>query len=324
MFVLGLMGSPRKKGNTNYLLSLFMEEAGKLGAETEIIDVTRKNIKPCMEYIVCEKKGVCPIEDDMEDEIIPLLRKADVIVIATPIFFYSCTAQLKLLIDRTQSLWARKYMLKLTDPARNYRKGFLLALGATKGKNLFEGMIYTAKYLLDAVGAQYAGELTYRRIEKPGDMEKHVTVKVDVNEAAVKLLKPFLSRKKVLFVSETDSSLSQIACAYTQLFAGEKIEAASCGHRVPGKLDELTIEVMEEKGIDIGYREQNSIDEMAEKFSPDIVVYLGQKVNFPGRENIVEIEWDIPEKDNIPLDKMREVRDDIEVRVKDFIDEVIR
>jgi arsenate reductase (thioredoxin) len=322
MLVLGLMGSPRKKGNTNYLLSLFMEEAGKLGAETVVIDVTRKNIKPCMEYIVCEKKGVCPIEDDMEEEIIPLLRKADVIVPATPIFFYSCTAQLKLLIDRTQSLWARKYMMKLTDPARNYRRGFLLALGATKGKNLFEGMIYTAKYLFDAVGAKYAGELTYRRVEKPGDMEKHATVQSEVKEAVEKLLKPLLSRKKVLFISETDSSLSQVACAYMQLLAGGKIETASCGNRVSDNLDESTVEVMHEKGIDMGYREQNRVDEILENFFPEIVVYLGSKGNLPGKENVVEIEWGIPEKDGISLDEMRELRDDIELRVKDLIVEV--
>jgi multimeric flavodoxin WrbA len=275
-----------------------------------------------MEYIVCEKKGVCPIEDDMEDEIIPLLRKADVIVPATPIFFYSCTAQLKLLIDRTQSLWARKYMMKLTDPARNYRKGFLLALGATKGKNLFEGMIYTARYLFDAIGAKYAGELTYRKIEHPGDMEKHATVKADVKEAAEKLLKQLLARKRVLFVSETDSSLSQMACAYTQLLAGEKIEAESCGNRVSGNLDGSTIEAMREKGIDMGYREQSRIDEMLENFSPEIVVYLESKGNFPARDDVIEIEWKISEKENITLDEMRKSRDDIEVRVRDFIDEV--
>jgi protein-tyrosine-phosphatase len=213
-------------------------------------------------------------------------------------------------------------MMKLTDPARNYRKGFLLALGATKGKNLFEGMIYTARYLFDAVGAKYAGELTYRKIEYPGDMEKHATVKEDIKEAAEKLLKPLLSRKKVLFVSETDSSLSQVACAYTQLLAGEKIEAVSCGNRVSDNLDESIIEAMGEKGIDMGYREQKRIDEIPVKFSPEIVVYLGSRGNFPGRDDVIEIEWKIPEKDKYSLDEMRKLRDDIEIRVRDFIDEV--
>ena len=51
----------------------------------------------------CEKKGFCPIDDDMPHEIYPLIRKADVIVVATPIFFYNTTAQMKALIDRVDS-----------------------------------------------------------------------------------------------------------------------------------------------------------------------------------------------------------------------------
>jgi len=134
MLVLGLQGSPRKKGNTNFLLNQFLEEARKLGAKTHVVDVCEKHIEPCKEYIVCEKKGYCPIHDDMETEIYQLLRKADVVVPATPIFFYNTTAQLKALIDRSQTLWARKYRLNLTDPLRKWRKGFTLPLGPQRGK----------------------------------------------------------------------------------------------------------------------------------------------------------------------------------------------
>jgi multimeric flavodoxin WrbA len=159
MLVLGLQGSPRKKGNTNYLLSTFMDEAEKFGARTQVVDATHKNIIPCKEYIVCEKKGFCPIDDDMKDEIYPLLREADVIVLASPVFFYNVTAQLKALIDRSQTLWARKYKLNLTDPARNYRRGFLLSVGATKGKNLFEGIDLTAQYFFEPTGASKTREI---------------------------------------------------------------------------------------------------------------------------------------------------------------------
>ena len=153
MFVLGLQGSPRRKGNTHYLLTTFLKEAEKLGAKTAIIEVDKKHIVPCKEYVVCEKKGFCPIDDDMKTEIYPLLRQADVVVAATPVFFYNTTAQLKALIDRTQTLWARKYRLNLTDPNRKWRKGFVLAMGATRGKNLFEGLHLTAKYFFDAFSA---------------------------------------------------------------------------------------------------------------------------------------------------------------------------
>lgn len=188
MMVLGLQGSPREKGNTAFLLSVFMREAKKLGAQTHVIEVDKKNISPCREYTVCSKKGFCPIDDDMKNEIYPLLCKADVIVVATPIFFYHTTAQLKALIDRCQVFWARKYLLKLSDPDPKFRRGFLLALGASKGENLFDGVHLTVKYFFDAVGASYYGSLTYRQISNPGDMEKHPTVLKDVKKAVSALL----------------------------------------------------------------------------------------------------------------------------------------
>jgi multimeric flavodoxin WrbA len=60
MLVLGLQGSPRKKGNTRFLLSTLLDEAGRLGARTQTIEVASRNIVPCKELIVCEKKRVLP------------------------------------------------------------------------------------------------------------------------------------------------------------------------------------------------------------------------------------------------------------------------
>ncbi|MCP4681177.1 MAG: flavodoxin family protein, partial [Desulfobacterales bacterium] len=99
MFILGLQGSPRRKGNTSKLLSAFLTEAKNLGAHTYYLDVPRMNITPCQECGTCEKKGFCPIDDDMQ-KVFFLLRRADIIVMATPVFFYGPTAQLKALIDR--------------------------------------------------------------------------------------------------------------------------------------------------------------------------------------------------------------------------------
>ena len=228
MLVLGLQGSPRKKGNTAFLLSAFMKEAEALGAETLIVEADKKNIIPCKEYIVCEKKGFCPIKDDMND-IYCLMRKAEVVVMASPVFFYNTTAQLKALIDRTQTLWARKYKLGLTDPLRSTRKGFMLSVGATKGKNLFEGLHLTAKYFFDAVGAGYDGSLTYWKIEHVGDMEKHPTVLEEVKAAVHSLLSPLLNRRKILFACVGNTCRSQMAAGFAQYLAGDRIEALSGG-----------------------------------------------------------------------------------------------
>lgn len=317
MFVLGLQGSPRKKGNTRFLLSEFLEEAQRLGARTQMIEVCQKKIDPCMEYILCEKKGICPIDDDMRHEIYPLLRKADVIVAATPIFFYNTTAQLKALIDRSQTLWARKYKLNLTDPNRKWRRGYTLAVGATRGKNLFEGLHLTMKYFFDAVGAEYAGSLTYREIEKPGDMEKHATLHADIQASVGALLEPFRGRKRILFVCRDNACLSQMAGAFAQALAGDRLDVFSAGSQPGEKLNPLMVEVMQEKGIDMGFRQTASIKSVLTTEKPELVISMGKDGAAVVQDDIPQEGWDFSEPGD--LDAMRGLRDAIEAKVIEFV-----
>lgn len=315
MFVLGLQGSPRIKGNTSILLLSFLAEAERLGAGTQYLNVAKKNISPCQECGVCEKKGFCPIDDDMQ-EIYPLLRQADIIVMATPIFFYGPTAQMKALIDRSQALWARKYVHRLTDPGRKWRRGFLLALGATKGKNLFEGVNLTAKYFFDAVGASFDGSLTYKQIEGSGDIKKHPTAITDAKEKARALVTPFLDRKKVLFVCKENACRSQMASASAQYHAGNRIEAGSCGSAPAQEINPLMEEVMREKGIDMAFRRPKSIEDAANLGKPDLIISMGCEDACPLFSGVPNEEWDLEDPAGKPISLMREIRDDIEERVK--------
>ena len=319
MLALGLQGSPRKNGNTSYLLSAFMNELEKLGAQVKVIAADKKNIIPCKEYSVCEKKGFCPINDDMNSEIYPFLRQADVIIVATPIFFYSAPAQLKALIDRSQALWARRYKLKLNDPGQKYRRGFLLALGATKGKNLFEGITLTIKYFLDSIGASLEGSLTYRSIENPGDMQKHPSVLNDIKEEAKKLIKPLLGRKKILFACRQNSCRSQIASAFTQHIAGDKIEVTSGGSSPAGKINPLMVEAMSEKGLDMAFRKPRSIEESVHEVKPDIIITMGCGEEYPFLPEVKIEDWNLPDPAGKTIDFMRDVRDEIEKRVVKLI-----
>ncbi len=322
MLVLGLQGSPRKNSNTDYLLSLFMQEAGRLGAETDIIQVDQKNIVPCKEYTVCEKKGYCPIEDDMTHEIYPLLRRADVIVAATPIFFYNAPAQLKALIDRSQTLWARRYKLKLEDPARKWRKGFLLALGATKGERLFEGMNLTAKYFFDAVGATFAGSLTYRGVEKRGDMKKHPTVAADATQAAYDLLQPMINRKRILFACRENACRSQMAAAFAASRAGDRFDVASGGSAPAQDINANMVKVMQEKNIDMAFRIPQMIDAVISENKPEIIITMGCEEECPFVAGAQKFDWDIPDPAGKPIEQMRLIRDEIEKRVTRLISEI--
>lgn len=324
MMVLGFQGSPRKKGNTNYLLSAFMEEAENLGAQTRIIEVAQKNIVPCLGCGFCEKKGRCITKnDDMTNEIYYLLREADVVVLATPIYFYNVPAQLKALIDRTQTLWSRKYKLNLTDPARNYRRGFLLAQGATKGKNLFEGVDLTAKYFFDAVGADFKGSLTYRHIEDVGDMEKHTTVHMDVKNSVNKLLSPLLNRKKILFACRENACRSQMAAAFAQYFSGGKIEAISAGSEPEDEINLDMVSVMEEKGIDMGFRKTRFLDRTVSELKPDMIIIMGCGDTCPLIPDVERLNWELPDPAGKSMDIMRNVRDEIEKKVKALINNTL-
>jgi len=321
MFVLGLQGSPRVKGNTSLLLSSFLKEAERLGAQAQHLDVAKRNITPCQECGVCEDKGFCPIDDDMQ-EIYFLLRRADIIVMATPIFFYGATAQLKALIDRSQALWSRRYVHKLIDPGMKWRKGFLLAVGATKGKNLFEGVELTAKYFFDAVGANFVGSLTYKHIEASGDMEKHPTALADAKERAGILVTPFLNRKKVLFVCTENACRSQMASAFAQYHAGDRIEAISAGSKPAQEINPLMEEAMREKGIDMAFRRPESLDNSAKLGAPDLIISMGCKDACPLFPGIKDIEWDLEDPAGKPISFMHESRDEIEKRVLELIENV--
>ena len=171
MRVLGIMGSPRIKGNTDLLLDEALKGARSQGAEVEKLIVDKLKISPCREFYGCLRNGNCVIGDDM-DSIYPKLLHADVVIVASPMFFYGLTSQLKALIDRCQALWAGKYVLKQNLPHKG-RKGAFIAVGATKGQKLFDGSIFTVKYFFQAIGVEYAEELLIRGVDKKGEIIKH-------------------------------------------------------------------------------------------------------------------------------------------------------
>ena len=98
--VLVLMSSPRKHGNTDRLANAFIKGVEENGYSTEKIYVNYQNIKPCLGCNVCQKTNQCVQKDDMQ-EIYEKMLEAKVIVFASPVYFYTFNASMKLLIDRT-------------------------------------------------------------------------------------------------------------------------------------------------------------------------------------------------------------------------------
>ncbi len=111
MIVVGICGSPRKAGNTEFLLNEALSVAKDRSFETERLLASEISIDFCNDCGDCSKGKSCPKEDDMT-EVLSSLDRADGIIIATPVYFGSVTAQLKAIFDRTIPLRRQGFRLK--------------------------------------------------------------------------------------------------------------------------------------------------------------------------------------------------------------------
>jgi multimeric flavodoxin WrbA len=190
MLLLALYGSPRHGGNTDILLNELLKGALSANLNTHVQKILIRDLKitPCQEYNACLKTGQCIIRDEM-NMLYEQLLEADAVVLAAPVFFANVPAQVKTIIDRCQALWARKYILKITNPKSQIpRKGFFISAGGTKGDHLFDGTIATVKYFFKAINVDYAGQLVYNQIDTKGVIRKHPTALKDAFEAGKKLM----------------------------------------------------------------------------------------------------------------------------------------
>jgi len=100
MRVLGIVCSPRKGGNTEILVNEVLKASEEMGAETSLITVAGKVINPCDACGACIKTGACRIDDDMTP-VYGAISEADGIVLGSPVYFWSMSAQAKAIVDRT-------------------------------------------------------------------------------------------------------------------------------------------------------------------------------------------------------------------------------
>jgi multimeric flavodoxin WrbA len=99
MKVVAIAGSPHIKGNTSYLIDEALKELAAKGIETEKISLGEVNVAPCQGHDDCGTFKICKIKDD-GPEIIRKFNEADGVILATPVYFFDVTAQMKAFIDR--------------------------------------------------------------------------------------------------------------------------------------------------------------------------------------------------------------------------------
>lgn len=187
MLVIGISGSPRRGGNTELLLDEFLRGAEMEGANTEKIVVSELSFSPCRECNACDSTGMCVLDDEMQG-VYRRLKRADVIVLASPIFFMSLTAQLKALIDRCQCLWVERFVLGGGDEKN--RKGFFISVGGSSLNKLFNNARSVAKAFFNTLNAEYAGELLYPEVDEKGAITEHPTALKDAFELGGNAVQP--------------------------------------------------------------------------------------------------------------------------------------
>ena len=162
MNILILSGSPRRGGNTELLVEAFVKGASQKH-HVEVVSVHDYKVNPCMGCNACfkNKNNACIQKDDM-----PLIYEkmavADMLVIASPVYFYGLSAQLKAVIDRFHNPIRDTYHIKKTA---------LLLVGAASLPELFDGILAQYRLCLNFFKLEDAGRVLVRGVKDKGDIQ---------------------------------------------------------------------------------------------------------------------------------------------------------
>lgn len=169
MKVLGIAASPRRKGNSELLLDKVLEGASSSGAKTEKIVLNRLAIRPCQGCGRCRKNGLCYIKDDMQP-IYKKLQDADALVVASPVYFGSITAQLKIIIDRCQSVWVKNPLLKNKRQKEKLKKGIFISVSGGNNPKFFQNSKEIVKIFFAVLGVKLFKQLYVPDLEDKGEV----------------------------------------------------------------------------------------------------------------------------------------------------------
>ncbi|QHI72132.1 flavodoxin family protein [Aminipila terrae] len=161
--VLVITGSPRNGGNSDLLADAFIEGAQSAGHNVTKWKAAEKNIGGCHACETCFSTGkACSFDDDFND-LAPLLAKADVLVWATPVYWFSYPAQIKAAIDKMYSFYAGQRPLGI-------KESLLLTCAEMEDMSVFDGVKATYNHIVKFLQWTDRGCLAVPAVRKPGDV----------------------------------------------------------------------------------------------------------------------------------------------------------
>ena len=159
-----ISSSPRKGGNSETLAASFAKGAEEAGHKVETVYLREKNYGFCKGCLACLKLGHCVIDDDAV-EIDARMHDTDVLVFATPVYYYSVSGQLKTMLDRANPLFDSDYA---------FTKAYLLATAAEEGKETVEGNVKAVQNWVDCFDrCELAGTVFAGGVNGVGDIAGH-------------------------------------------------------------------------------------------------------------------------------------------------------
>lgn len=165
--IIVIAASPRLNGNSDTLADQFIKGAKASGHNIEKISLINKNIQFCKGCLVCQHDKTCVIKDDA-NFIVEKIKNADVVVFATPVYFYQMCGQMKTLIDRTNPLFFQDYQ---------FRDIYLIATCADKEKSSLDGTTKGLQGWIDCFEkTKLKGIIRGLGIDQYGDVKNHQSV----------------------------------------------------------------------------------------------------------------------------------------------------
>ena len=190
--VLGIAASPRRGANTERLLDSALKGAKSNGAITEKVVLNLLKIKPCQACSRCSKTAVCYIRDDM-GSLLKKLKTCDALIIASPVYFGTVTAQLKLMIDRCQPAWAQKYILKKRPLEKS---GMFISVSNYNKKIFFRNSKEIIDTLFTVFNISLLSELYAPCLEKSNDLQGNPLLSKKAFQCGQDLAEPIKSHRR--------------------------------------------------------------------------------------------------------------------------------
>lgn len=177
MKIVCLLGSPREKGNSAAIANRFCSTAGGLGAEVKTFTLNNLEYRGCQGCMACKTKlDRCALNDDLT-EVLDAVRETDVLVLASPVYFWDISSQLKAFIDRTFSYLVPDF---ITNPRKSRlapgKKLVFILSQNNPDRSSFSDIVTKFQYFSQAYGFVETHVIRAFGVSEPGEVESHEDV----------------------------------------------------------------------------------------------------------------------------------------------------